>query len=95
MLGGVALFAELLAFVVMAAGIEQIEPVAVGFSGLSPIAAILALIGVGLGRNQAWVALGIGIAASGWLAMACYACLNEGGGPIFRLLEALGIIMNS
>lgn len=75
---------------VMASGVDWLEPPFVIGAVLCPLGLLAAIAGLVRGekRAAAWVAAEV--VALGWLILACGAAVN-GSGPVLRLLETLHI----
>ena len=75
---------------VMASGVDWLEPPFVIGAGLCPLGLLAAIADVVRGekRAAAWVAAEV--VALGWLIVACGAAVN-GTGPVYRLLETIHI----
>ncbi len=91
-LGVFSLCGETVSTLVMAVGVEQLEPLAVTLSFLSPMAIMLALVAVVGGYKHARIAVCLGAFATCWFVMASYACIEEETGPLFRWAEAVGLV---
>ncbi|HVX59503.1 MAG TPA: hypothetical protein VHC19_02845 [Pirellulales bacterium] len=91
-LGVISLCGEIVSTLVMAVGVERLEPLAVTLAFFSPIAVMLAFVAAAGGCKHAWIAVFIGVMATCWLVMASYACIEEETGPLFRWAEAVGLL---